>query len=318
MNYIDLVIIIVLLFYAFTGYKNGFLKVFFDISALVISFVIALYGYLSVSDYLANAFGVRESYAVVAGFFVTWFAAETLFFIIIQIFYPKIPEEIRKSNLNKYGGIAPSILKGLFVTSIFVATLATVPFSTKLKSEILDSKIGKPLAKNIKVLDTAMDRIFGGAFRESVSFLTIKPESDEFVELDFEATDLKIDEEAEKAMLDLINKERENEGLKPVVFDQSITEVARKHSTGMFERSYFAHDNPEGLTPFDRMERGGVNFLVAGENLALAPSVEEAHKGLMNSEGHKANILSVDFGRVGIGVIDGGDYGKMFTQNFTD
>ena len=56
----------------------------------------------------------------------------------------------------------------------------------------------------------------------------------------------------------------------------------------------------------------------AGENLALAPTTEFAHEGLMNSPGHRANILNGQFRRVGIGVLDGGIYGKMFVQEFTD
>jgi uncharacterized protein YkwD len=52
--------------------------------------------------------------------------------------------------------------------------------------------------------------------------------------------------------------------------------------------------------------------------LALAPTLATAHTGLMNSEGHRANILEPKFKRVGIGVIDNGVYGKMFVQVFTD
>lgn len=48
------------------------------------------------------------------------------------------------------------------------------------------------------------------------------------------------------------------------------------------------------------------------------PTVIVAHNGLMNSEGHRANILSPEFSRVGIGVIDNGIYGKIFVQIFTD
>ena len=66
------------------------------------------------------------------------------------------------------------------------------------------------------------------------------------------------------------------------------------------------------------MEKAGISYQAAGENLAYAPNVDVAHTGLMNSEGHRANILSADFGKVGIGVIDGGVYGKMFVQEFTD
>lgn len=83
-------------------------------------------------------------------------------------------------------------------------------------------------------------------------------------------------------------------------------------------RGYFSHYTPEGLSPFDRMNAAGMSFSFAGENLALAPNVAMAMQGLMNSAGHRANILSPNFGKVGIGVIDGGIYGEMFCQEFTD
>ncbi len=98
--------------------------------------------------------------------------------------------------------------------------------------------------------------------------------------------------------------------------DPELTEVARRHSADMFARGYFAHDTPEGITPFDRMRAGGVRFLTAGENLALAPTIDVAHTGLMNSPGHRANILRREFGRVGIGVMDGGMRGLMVSQEF--
>ena len=86
----------------------------------------------------------------------------------------------------------------------------------------------------------------------------------------------------------------------------------------MMERGYFSHFSPEGNDVASRLNEAGVDYLVVGENLAYAPSVNLAHQGLMNSPGHRANILSADFGKVGIGVIDGGIYSKMFTQVFTD
>lgn len=66
------------------------------------------------------------------------------------------------------------------------------------------------------------------------------------------------------------------------------------------------------------MENAGIKFVAAGENLALAPSTELAMEGLMNSPGHRANILSPQFGKIGIGAMQGGIYGLMFTQEFTD
>ena len=117
-------------------------------------------------------------------------------------------------------------------------------------------------------------------------------------------------------MLDLVNQERQAAGLAPLQADPELTEVARKHSADMFARGYFAHDTPEGLSPFDRMKQANVHFLTAGENLALAPTLQIAHTGLMNSPGHRANILRREFGRVGIGVMDGGMRGLMVSQEF--
>jgi uncharacterized protein YkwD len=60
----------------------------------------------------------------------------------------------------------------------------------------------------------------------------------------------------------------------------------------------------------------GITYRFAGENLALAASPDEVHSGLMDSEGPRANILSEDFRRVGIGIVVG-PLGLMTVQVFT-
>jgi uncharacterized protein YkwD len=119
-------------------------------------------------------------------------------------------------------------------------------------------------------------------------------------------------------MLALVNKERTAAGLRPLAPDPELTEVARRHSADMFARGYFAHDTPEGLDPFARMREAHVRYLTAGENLALAPTLQVAHSGLMHSPGHRANILHPQFGRLGIGIMDGGIRGLMVSQEFRD
>ncbi len=71
-------------------------------------------------------------------------------------------------------------------------------------------------------------------------------------------------------------------------------------------------------SPADRLDKQSIPYLIMGENLAYAPTESIAHTGLMNSPGHRANILSPEFGQVGLGVIDAGIYGKMFVQEFTN
>ena len=127
-----------------------------------------------------------------------------------------------------------------------------------------------------------------------------------------------VDPKEEEAMLVLVNEERTKRGLGKLTMNEKARGVARGHSMDMFARGYFSHINPEGMNPFDRMEKGGVKFGIAGENLALAPTLALAHQGLMNSPGHRANILKPGYKTVGIGIVDGGPYGLMVTQDFTD
>ena len=69
-----------------------------------------------------------------------------------------------------------------------------------------------------------------------------------------------------------------------------------------------------------RLVEKGLCFpiLSAGENIAYAPTTALANDGLINSPEHRDNILSKDFNKIGVGVIDAGTYGKMFTQDFTN
>ena len=126
------------------------------------------------------------------------------------------------------------------------------------------------------------------------------------------------DKAGEQEIFALVNAEREKAGLQKLVWDEEMAEVARAHSLDMWRRQYFAHESPEGETPLDRLLEDEIVLERAGENLALARTIARAHKGLMNSPGHRRNILDPTFGRIGIGVIDGGKYGKMVTQNFAD
>ncbi|MBI2025979.1 MAG: hypothetical protein HYT06_01210 [Candidatus Levybacteria bacterium] len=148
--------------------------------------------------------------------------------------------------------------------------------------------------------------------------MTVEPQTDQSVDLNFKTKNISVDKASEQVMFNLVNEERVKKGLSQLVFSESLAKVGRNHCQDMFLGGYFSHYTPQGLSPFDRMVEGDIPFSYAGENLALAPNADLAMKGFMQSPGHRANILSVNFGKVGIGVIDGGIYGEMFCQEFTD
>ena len=119
-------------------------------------------------------------------------------------------------------------------------------------------------------------------------------------------------------MLALVNQARAAQGLAPLALDNHLRSIARTHSADMAARDYFAHVNPDDLSPMDRLVAAGYEFTLMGENLALYPSTVGAHEGLMDSPGHRANILHEGFGRISIGVFVKSEYEIYFTQLFAD
>lgn len=120
----------------------------------------------------------------------------------------------------------------------------------------------------------------------------------------------------ERRMAELINAERAKQGLQPLTLDIELSRVAEIKSAEMVERNYFSHQSPTYGSPFEMMRRFGITFRTAGENIACNRTVEGAHQSLMASQGHRENILNGAYDRVGIGIVDGGPCGKMFTQLF--
>lgn len=120
----------------------------------------------------------------------------------------------------------------------------------------------------------------------------------------------------EQQMLDLVNQARQQNGLQPLKVDSELTKVARVKAKDMIDNNYFDHNSPTYGSPFDMMNQFGIQYNTAGENLAGNQTVEAAHQALMDSQGHRENILNSGYTEVGIGIVDGGQYGKMFVQLF--
>ena len=111
--------------------------------------------------------------------------------------------------------------------------------------------------------------------------------------------------------LALLNNDRAKHGLAPLVYNAELNKLAETYADDMIKRGFFAHNNPEGLTPFDRMKNAGISYQYAGENLALNDTVEAAEIAFMNSPKHRENILNPHYTEVGIGVKHGPN-GKVY------
>jgi len=120
----------------------------------------------------------------------------------------------------------------------------------------------------------------------------------------------------EAKMVNLVNQARTGQGLKALSVNSQLVTLARRKSQDMVDKNYFSHTSPTYGSPFDMMKNAGIKYSTAGENIAGAATVESAHQSLMNSPGHRANILNSSFTQIGIGIVSGSQYGKIFTQMF--
>jgi uncharacterized protein YkwD len=113
--------------------------------------------------------------------------------------------------------------------------------------------------------------------------------------------------DAEKRLLALINRDRVAARLPELAWDEGIANVARAHSEDMRRTKIVAHISPTTGSASDRVRAADIRTAVVLENVARAYGVNEAHEGLMNSPGHRANIMSASATHIGIGVVLGDD-----------
>jgi uncharacterized protein YkwD len=117
-----------------------------------------------------------------------------------------------------------------------------------------------------------------------------------------------------------INDIRASLGLLRLARDPALDAVAREHSRDMAARHYLAHETPEGLTPPDRLKRGGVTGItLAGENVGTTSRLDpnrEIVTAWMQSPAHHDNIVAPAFNATGIGVARAADGSFYYTQVF--
>lgn len=119
-----------------------------------------------------------------------------------------------------------------------------------------------------------------------------------------------------KKVYEIVNQERQAEGKSPLEWDETLGACAAKRAEELVEQ--FSHSRPDGTSCFTIYRDYNVNYSAAGENIAMGQtSPEKVMNSWMNSSGHKANILSDKFGKIGVGCYyANGSY--YWVQMFTD
>jgi uncharacterized protein YkwD len=319
-GWVDWTIIAILIYYAVQGWNAGFADLGLSFITFLISLYLSIKFHAPVGDFLSRTFGIASTWTGVLGYIIVAFVAQAILSQLVQLLLGKLPSKLVFSKANKILGTVVSIADGLVIIAFFLLVALALPVRGSIKTDVQQSKIGDYLITIAEKYGGPITTTIDQAREEVLKFLTVEPDSTETISLPVSPTEseLIVDATDEEKMVNLVNQERVKIRVEPVRVDPAMTAVAEAHARDMFLRHYFSHLTPEGLTAGDRLEKGRVYFTVAGENIAYAPDLMTAHEGLMNSPGHRQNILDPSFRRIGIGIISTVTWGTMFVQDFAN
>lgn len=138
---------------------------------------------------------------------------------------------------------------------------------------------------------------------------------DDLVSKVFNISESQIDDKVNE-LLNLINNEREKNGLIKLQILPRLQEIAMTKAEDMVKNNYFSHESPNYGNPFDMMKNFGITYKSAGENIAGNSSIEGAFNSWLLSENHKQNILSTAYNYIGIGISPSEKYGYIIVAMF--
>lgn len=319
MNLVDVLIVGAVGLAVVTGLRSGFIAGAYALASWIAALAAAIAFQGQVTEWLRGLLPWPPSLVRAAAFIAIVVLLELLFALCSRLVIAPLIRVLHRlrplAAADRALGIVPAVARTLLVAAVLLAALVVLPVGPDARAALDGSRIARVLIAQVAVVQPLLDQLVGES--AAAPPLVTRLAADERQELDL-PVDLAIetDAESERQMVALVNDERVAAGLAPLELDPRLVPVARAHATEMLRLRYFAHQSPVSGSPFDRLAAAGIRYSRAGENLAYARTVASAHRGLMDSPGHRANILRPEFTRIGVGVVSAGPYGRMFTQLF--
>lgn len=313
---LNLILFAILAVFALNGLRRGFLLSLYDLLALALILALATEHNQEVGAVATRQLGLPPIADAVLGYVIILVLGELArflgSFVLRAIAAPMFRSAPALRFFDHAAGLVPGLARGLAILSVVFVLLQAV----SLEPGLIDAAKQLPLGRAIvgaKDLVPLVPEISAPALSAPSSLLT-SPSPTAVPR----TTTVSIDPKDEAALLAMTNLARTQAGLPGLIADGRLVNVAREHSLEMYRQGYFAHDSPTLGSPTDRLTAAGIAFRAAGENLAYAPTIEEAFRGLMASPEHRQNILSTAYTHIGIGVARSDVFGVVVTEDFTN
>ncbi|MFQ5948024.1 MAG: CvpA family protein [Acidimicrobiia bacterium] len=320
---IDLIVLALFALLLWRGWSRGFIREVMDLAGLILATLLAFRLGAVAGRVVAGMAGISpEASRLVGGVIV---------FVVVglgtRLAARLIESRIRLPGLNamnRVGGAGLAVAWGVFLATLVLSLAVVLPVPPAVADQLDDSAVARSLTDPDGLPQQVFNQLSGDRIIEALLNLRhlagsrrVVLEEDQVVTFPpVEADDLEADGAAAQEILDLLNLARIDAGVDPLAWTPALAEVGYGHAVEMYVEGYFAHFSPETGYLKDRLRAAGLIYVFAGENLALAPTPEEVHQGLIESPGHRENMLSPEFRRVGIAVVSG-PLGLMTAQVFT-
>jgi uncharacterized protein YkwD len=237
----------------------------------------------------------KEGYTVIIGYLLLIIVSWGLLFAILANF--------RTEFFDKYKIVFSLISSVLFSLSVGIVLCFSLYY---LQNTILEnSKFCKICRMSPEDIKASEGIIIPGKMNDVISLKGNYT-------IDFQNSEL------ESEVFQMINSERSTERKAALYNNQNLKNVALKYANSIIESLRFSHVDANNNSPADRASTAGIRYTLFGENLAIAPDIDQAHAALMNSPTHRANILSNKFSQVGIAVYSLKNGSVILVEEFSD
>lgn len=305
------------------GWLRGFVKEAMDLAGLILGIVVAFRLSPEMGEFLSGWTGLSDTPARLVGGFIV--------FVLVGVaaafgahYLAKMVSRPGLNMSNRFLGASFALGWGWFLATLVLSLLVVLPLpqsyvETMERSIITDTLTNPELATQNMFHAVAGDHVLESllALQRVVGNKQIIITEGERLELEpIDRERLSASPQVAEEIFQLLNRSRIEAGVDPLAWSDGLAPVGEAHAFEMYTEGYFAHDSPRTGSVGDRVTAAGITYRLAGENLALAASPQMVHEGLMESPGHRENILRPEFRRVGIGVVEG-PLGLMVVQVFS-
>lgn len=314
----DLLIVAAMAYFLRTALRRGFVVSILEFVGYAAAVAAATVLYLPLAGWLSGALHISRGLAKSMTFVAVWWIAGSAIAPLIRLGIVHLPLSLAQSRWNRLFGLPAGVLEFAVTVPFLLAVAISMPLPTVVIADLSAAGFTGWLLRRADDAERLAAAVYGDAFQETLSFVTVQSRA-ETEDLGFRTGAFVLEPGQERRLFAMVNDTRLRAGLKPFLWDDKLADLARLHSADMLVRGFFSHTTPDGKTAMQRAaSMDGLRFRAIGENLAFAKDLSAAHSGLLASPGHRANILSSVFSRIGIGIESVPGRGLMISQEFAD